>query len=150
MELKKQFSFLICIFIALECYVNILAQDVSPENRIAISPLAIGGMLQGLLNMQIRPEGGFYEEKYKQIFKDDDEKLHSVTYESILHLSESDISELAEKYDPQEILSNDGKQLKGALQGKNENPCFDEDKITKNRLLGLMCSLKLLNELRRH
>ncbi|GBL78552.1 hypothetical protein AVEN_65154-1 [Araneus ventricosus] len=144
-----QFFLPICILIALDCYANVFAQDVPPENRIAVSPFAVGGMLQSLLSMQIRPEGGFYEEKYKTIFKDDDEKLQPMAYQSVLHLSENDISEFAEEYDPREILSNDGKLLKGAFQGKGPNPCFDEDKITKNRLLGLICSLKILNELQR-
>ncbi|CAL1264877.1 unnamed protein product [Larinioides sclopetarius] len=52
MKLKMQFFLLIHLLIILDCYENVFAQDVPPENRIAVSPFGVGGMLQGLLSMQ--------------------------------------------------------------------------------------------------
>ncbi|GFU10038.1 uncharacterized protein NPIL_429681 [Nephila pilipes] len=143
MKLKVQVVLFVCTAVALGYYYSpVCSQTVPPENRVVISPLALGGMLQGLLSMQIRPESGFYEEKYKEIFKDDG--TEPVRYESLLHLSDKDLTELTEHFEPEEILSNDGKLLKEANLGISPNPCFDSDRLTQNRLLGLVCSMKII------
>lgn len=41
------------------------------------------------------------------------------------------------------LLSEDGKLLKGSKSGETANPCFDEERIARNRLLLLMCTLEL-------
>ncbi|GFX08320.1 uncharacterized protein TNCV_3268091 [Trichonephila clavipes] len=87
----------------------------------------------------VRPEGGFYEEKYKEIFKDSEPE--PVQYDSLLHLSEKEFTEPTENFEPKEILSKDGKSLKEAYLGNSPNPCFDIDRLTQNRLLGLRLKL---------
>ncbi|GFY38621.1 uncharacterized protein TNIN_288731 [Trichonephila inaurata madagascariensis] len=144
MELNVKVFVFVCLAITWY-YSPVYTQNVPPENRVVVSPLAVGGMLQGLLSMQVRPEGGFYEEKYKEIFKDSEPE--PVQYDSLMHLSEKELTELTENVEPKELLSNDGKLLKEAYLGNSPNPCFDTDRLTQNRLLGLVCSLKLIREL---
>lgn len=45
------------------------------------------------------------------------------------------------------ILSEDGGLLADAASGKSPNPCFDQDRISRNRLLLLMCSLQLAGQI---
>ncbi|GIY21568.1 uncharacterized protein CEXT_494471 [Caerostris extrusa] len=147
MALKTSYSAFFCEIFLLNLSTSVLSQQIPPENRVVLSPLALGGMLQGLLNMQVRPDTGFYEEKYKTIFNDDNVKHEPPKYESVLHLSDEELDKLVASYNTKEVLSNDEKILKSAVSGQSSNLCFDVDKITKNRLLGLMCVLKKRKEL---
>ncbi|KAG8181514.1 hypothetical protein JTE90_018749 [Oedothorax gibbosus] len=86
--------------------------SAAPENEIKMpalaAPLAVGGMMQGLLNMQVRPEGGFYEEKYKEIFKDSSDLFTPAKYDSLLNV---DIDELLKNKEPKLTVLEDGKSL---------------------------------------
>lgn len=45
-----------------------------------------------------------------------------------------------------DILSEDGKLLSDAARGNSPNPCFDPERIARNHLLLLVCSLQQLNQ----
>lgn len=85
---------------------------------------------------QIRPEGGFFEERYKEIFPTDidipiatasDHDTRYGTPNSVVIRS---------------IVSEDGKALVDAVNGKSPNPCFDTNRLSRNSLLVLACSLQ--------
>ena len=84
---------------------------------------------------QIRPEGGFYEERYKDIFHDETNVPLATNIDRHLETSKG----------KKDILSEDGKLLVAAAHGNSPNPCFDEERIARNRLLLLVCSLQQLN-----
>lgn len=87
--------------------------------------------------LQIRPEGGFYEERYKDIFHDETNVPLATNIEG--HSTTSSTRNT-------NILSEDGKLLTDAARGNSPNPCFDQERIVRNQLLLLVCSLQQLNQ----
>ncbi|GFR29704.1 hypothetical protein TNCT_38541 [Trichonephila clavata] len=51
MELNVKVFLFVCLASSWD-YSLVCTQNVPPENRVVVSPLAVGGMLQGLLSMQ--------------------------------------------------------------------------------------------------
>ncbi|XP_035205967.1 uncharacterized protein LOC118180998 [Stegodyphus dumicola] len=133
--MRKVFFYL--IFVIEVCKEVVFAQGAVTANPPVAPALALGGFVQALLDMQIRPHGGYYEEKYKEIFHDD-----GAPEVVVLGKRRTDSQpELQFK----EILSQDGKLLQDATLGKNPNPCFESDRIHRNRLLALVCAMQLRN-----
>ncbi|XP_015925498.1 uncharacterized protein [Parasteatoda tepidariorum] len=135
-------SYLFMLCACLQAFTN--AQDPMPDNeRFLFSPFAISGMIKGLLDMQIRPQGGYYEEKYKKIFKDNESEQ---SIESLfVDRFDTDLHEPG--YTSDELLYQDAKLLRESMKGRGPNPCFEIDRIERNPLLGLMCSLQLQKEM---
>lgn len=154
-EATFQTLILCTILIYKDVFCLITGSEILLQNSTLIrdplgTKLAMGGMLHALLNIQIRPQGGFYEEKYKDIFpsggpfdlteSEGGKKQHTTSEMRIYpaHLLQGT---------SKSPLYEDGKLLEAMSSGKADNPCFEAERISRNRLLSLLCSVRLQREL---